>query len=86
MAAEDTSVAIAPDFAAQAQAATHIWAKAISDGSYKSDLPKEALAKKYILTTTTINAESQENDTDSTLNYFRTLIQLRKKRAHTHLW
>ena len=27
----------------------------------------------------TINAESQENDTDSTLNYFRTLIQLRKK-------
>lgn len=28
---------------------------------------------------TTINAESQENDTDSTLNYFRTLIQLRKK-------
>ncbi|EKG36550.1 S-type pyocin domain-containing protein [Pseudomonas syringae] len=38
MAAEDTSVAIAPDFAAKAQAATHIWAKAISDGSYKSEL------------------------------------------------
>ncbi|GAA0424350.1 hypothetical protein GCM10008969_54790 [Pseudomonas veronii subsp. inensis] len=37
MAAEDTSVTIAPDFAAQAQAATHIWAKAISDGSYKSE-------------------------------------------------
>ncbi len=37
MAAEDTSVAIAPDFAAKAQAATHIWAKAISDGSYKSE-------------------------------------------------
>lgn len=28
---------------------------------------------------TTINAESQENDADSTLNYFRTLVQLRKK-------
>ena len=38
MAAEDASVAIAPDFAAKAQAATHIWAKAISDGSYKSEL------------------------------------------------
>lgn len=37
MAAEDASVAIAPDFAAQAQAATHIWAKAISDGSFKSE-------------------------------------------------
>ncbi|MBX8513904.1 S-type pyocin domain-containing protein [Pseudomonas cichorii] len=37
MAAEDTSVAIAPDFAAQAQAATHLWAQAISDGSYKSE-------------------------------------------------
>ncbi|MFA0921694.1 hypothetical protein ALP73_200263 [Pseudomonas coronafaciens pv. garcae] len=37
MAAEDTSVAIAPEFAAQAQAATHIWAQAISDGSYKSE-------------------------------------------------
>lgn len=38
MAAEDASVAIAPAFAAQAQAATHIWAQAISDGSYKSEL------------------------------------------------
>lgn len=28
---------------------------------------------------TTINAESQENDADSTLNFFRTLVQLRKK-------
>lgn len=28
---------------------------------------------------TTINAESQENDADSTLNYFRKLVQLRKK-------
>jgi oligo-1,6-glucosidase len=28
---------------------------------------------------TTINAESQENDVDSTLNYFRTLVQLRIK-------
>ncbi len=37
MAAEDASVAIAPEFAAQAQAATHLWAKAISDGSYKSE-------------------------------------------------
>ena len=37
MAAEDASVAIAPDFAAKAQAATHIWAKATSDGSYKSE-------------------------------------------------
>lgn len=37
MAAEDASVAIAPDFAAKAQAATHIWAKAISDGSYKNE-------------------------------------------------
>ncbi|MCZ8230081.1 alpha-glucosidase [Flavobacterium sp.] len=27
----------------------------------------------------TINAESQENDADSTLNYFRKLVQLRKK-------
>jgi len=37
MAAEDVSVAIAPDFAAKAQAATHIWAQAIRDGSYKSE-------------------------------------------------
>lgn len=38
MAAEDASVAIAPEFAAQAQAATHIWAQAIRDGSYKSEI------------------------------------------------
>jgi hypothetical protein len=37
MADEDVSIAIAPDFAAKAQAATHIWAQAISDGSYKSE-------------------------------------------------
>lgn len=37
MADEDVSVAIAPAFAAKAQAATHIWAQAISDGSYKSE-------------------------------------------------
>jgi uncharacterized Zn-binding protein involved in type VI secretion len=36
MAGEDAGVAIAPEFAAQARAATHIWAKAISEGSYKS--------------------------------------------------
>jgi hypothetical protein len=37
MAAEEGSVTIAPDFAALAQAATHVWAKAISDGSYVSE-------------------------------------------------
>lgn len=37
MAAEEGSVCIAPDFAALAQAATHVWAKAITEGSYISD-------------------------------------------------
>ena len=47
MAAEDGSVTIAPEFAAQAQAATHVWAKAIADGSYNSeytrDIPTQGL-------------------------------------------
>ena len=47
MAAEEGSVTIAPDFAALAQAATHVWAKAISDGSYISehscDIPHQGL-------------------------------------------
>jgi hypothetical protein len=47
MAAEDGGVGIAPDFAALAQAATHVWAKAISDGSYVSeyscDIPAQGL-------------------------------------------
>lgn len=41
MAAEEGSVAIAPEFAAMAQAATHAWAQAISDGSYKSEFTRD---------------------------------------------
>lgn len=37
MAAEEGSVTIAPEFAAMAQAATHVWAQAISDESYTSE-------------------------------------------------
>lgn len=47
MAAEDDRVTIASEFAALAQAATHAWAKAISNGSYKSeytcDIPTQGL-------------------------------------------
>ena len=47
IAAEEGSVTIAPEFAAKAQAATHAWAQAISDGSYKSeftrDIPSQGL-------------------------------------------
>lgn len=47
MAAEDGSVTIAPELAALAQAATHVWAKAIADGSYNSeytrDIPTQGL-------------------------------------------
>ncbi|OLF56533.1 PAAR domain-containing protein [Pseudomonas chlororaphis] len=41
MAAEEGSVVIAPEFAAMAQAATHAWARAISDGSYKSEFTRD---------------------------------------------
>lgn len=41
MAAEEGSVTIAPEFAAKAQAATHAWAQAISDGSYKSEFTRD---------------------------------------------
>ncbi|WP_277587655.1 PAAR domain-containing protein [Pseudomonas chlororaphis] len=40
-AAEEGSVTIAPEFAAKAQAATHAWAQAISDGSYNSEFTRD---------------------------------------------
>lgn len=40
MAAQESNVAISPKFAAMAQAATHVWAQAIRDGSYISEFTR----------------------------------------------